>query len=115
MMFKQCSMCSHVWKSREEFLNDNTMKLNGYQVHFKSVEDSLFLFTHEIDQCGSTLAIPAREFLDMYSGERYLGQGGPGVGDCPGYCLHEDRLDRCNAICECAYVREVLHIIGTKP
>jgi hypothetical protein len=39
------------------------------------------------------------------------------VGDdlCPGQCLHQSNLRRCPVHCECAYVREVLHIVHEWP
>ena len=37
-----------------------------------------------------------------------------GTDDCPGYCLRVDELGRCPARCECAYVREIIHVIRNR-
>ena len=107
--FKKCSMCKTEWQTREDFLGDPTVSVVGYNVNFEQLELGYFLFNHEM--CGTTLAIEAKEFTDLYNGkvfeERKLG-----TDECPGHCLKEDDLDPCVAECECAYVREVLHKVA---
>jgi hypothetical protein len=53
-LFKKCTMCSHKWHTREDFLDDGTLVLNGYEAYFKELERGLIFFTHEADKCGST-------------------------------------------------------------
>ncbi len=112
-VFKHCPMCQNEWKTRDAFLDDNTLKLNGYGVDFERLELGLFYFTHHVDGCHSTLAIQAGDFLNLYSGtqhsERRTGKEG-----CPGYCLQQDQLDRCEALCECAFNREVMQLIKSR-
>ena len=69
--FKVCPMCSKVWESREDFIDDTDLIINGYQVDFETIDWSLFYFTHKKKGCDGTMAIKATAFLDMYSGERY--------------------------------------------
>lgn len=108
--FKICSMCSTEWNTREDFLSDKELELNGYTADFEKLEYGLFYFTHHGSGCGSTITIYAGEFLDLYAGIRYQEQRARKEG-CPGYCLDEDQLKRCDQECECASVREVLQII----
>lgn len=79
----------------------------GYQVHFEKLTAGLFLFEHI---CGTSLAIHAHEFQDLYNGPIFT-ERLTGTEECPGYCLHENDLRPCLAKCECAYVREVVQVI----
>lgn len=108
--FKVCSMCSKIWVSRDEFLDDKTLKLNGYHADFEKLECGLFYFTHNVEACYSTLAIEAKDFLDLYSGKKYT-EIRAGKDGCPRYCLEKEQLSRCNVHCECAFNREVMQII----
>ncbi|MDW7773235.1 MAG: hypothetical protein SCH71_10135 [Desulfobulbaceae bacterium] len=108
--FKTCPLCARSWESRKEFLDDGTLKLNGYQADMESLEEGLFLFTHHVEGCFTTMSIRTRDFYDLYTGIKYP-ESKTGTEDCPGYCLHSFRLDRCDAPCECAFVREIIQII----
>ncbi|WP_108651221.1 hypothetical protein [Dongshaea marina] len=108
--FKKCSMCSALWKSREDFISDPEIVLNGYKADFESLDYGLFLFTHEKEGCCSTLAVEVGDFKDLYQGQVYSERktGGP---ECPRYCKDEHQLARCKAKCECAYVRELMQML----
>ncbi|MBU0479468.1 MAG: hypothetical protein KKG47_00065 [Proteobacteria bacterium] len=108
--FKICPSCGTVWNAREEFLADRTLVMNGYQADFRTLENGLFLFTHKQEGCNSTMAVRAGDFSDLYTGVKYT-EPRTGMEDCPGYCKKEAQLDRCAALCECAYVREIIQII----
>jgi hypothetical protein len=54
--------------------------------------------------------VQAGHFLDLYSGERYTIKNS-GRDDCPGHCLEKGRLERCEEVCEYAFVREVIQVI----
>lgn len=83
------------------------MALIGYQPHFKALETGHFYFNH---RCRGTFTVTAGEFTDLYQGPVFE-QPAAGSGACPGYCLKRDALQACPALCECAYVREVMQII----
>ena len=112
-VFKICPMCSTVWKTRGDFLGDKTLEVNGYVTDFEKLEWSLFYFTHSKKNCGSTMAIEVKEFLNLYSGEQYT-ERRMGQEECPGYCLEKEQLNRCDAHCDCAFNREVLDVIKEK-
>ena len=81
--FKRCTMCQHIWATREDFLSDPLIRVDGYQVDFEKLEYGLFYFTHEKEGCFSTMALVAADFLDLYKGEKYEARR-PGLYDCPG-------------------------------
>lgn len=114
-VFKECPCCSDVWATRDDFLSDPALNLNGYQMCRPDLEYGLFLFTHLKEGCYSTLAIKVLSFLDLYSGDRYY-EDKSSFPECPGYCMEVSSLERCGAQCECAYVLEITHVIkSSKP
>jgi hypothetical protein len=107
--FKECSMCTEIWCTRDEFLSDPNLTIKGYMANFDHLELGIFLFDHKI--CKTTLAIQASQFTDMYNGPIYKRRL-TGIEDCPEYCLVKKELKPCPAECECAYVREVLNKVN---
>jgi len=105
--FKICSKCGYGWPTRASFLHDSKLRMVGYQVDFADLRAGLFLFNHI---CGTTLAIQAGDFQDLYDGPIFV-ERMDGSEDCGGFCLHENDLRPCPARCECAYVREIARII----
>ena len=114
-MFKECPTCQHKWETREELLNDPTLRLVGYQVNYVDLEAGLFLFNHDIDECGTSLAIDAGEFTDMHKGEIFEDHTKETVSNCPGYCDERRFLGPCSEKCECSYVRDVLDKVKEWP
>jgi len=110
--FKICSYCQHVWLNRNEMLADPDINLVGYQVNFENLELGLFLFNHEV--CRTTIAVPANRFKDLYDGPVFA-ERQTGTDQCQELCLHENQLVCSPAQCECAYVREILHIVDHWP
>lgn len=108
--FKVCPCCGEVWRCRDDFIKDTTLNFNGYMADFNVLEKGLFYFTHLVEGCRSTLVVPAGRFLDLYSGKRHTAMK-HGQKECPGHCNDKGRLDRCDAMCEYAFVREVIQII----
>ena len=111
-IFKTCPLCKFVWHSRKDFLEDPLIQLIGYQVHFAELSLGYFLFNHMT--CGTTMAIVAGSFSDLYDGEPFQHRL-TGTDKCSGLCIRDDELDRCPAQCECAYVRDILQTIRRWP
>jgi hypothetical protein len=111
-ILKCCPCCGCVWPTRDRFLADPQLAVVGYQVNFDDLLLGFFLFSHRA--CGSTIALPAGVFRDLYDGPVYAGRA-TGTADCPEYCLRQEELGPCPAQCECAYVREVLQIVRGWP
>jgi len=103
-------MCRKSWISRDAFLVDPALIFNGYQADFGVLEQGLFYFTHETNNCGSTMALKAEAFLSLYTGKRYT-ESKQLSKECPQYCLERNQLKRCQAQCQYAFVREVTQII----
>jgi len=66
-IFKQCTMCGKEWPTKDDFLRDEEIRLNGYQWNKKKLragEDlaGLLIFTHAKSECFTTLGIEARKF-----------------------------------------------------
>ena len=109
-VFKRCPCCFKVWASRDDFLADSSLELNGYKSDFQKLEYGLFFFTHKVESCFSTMALEVKDFIDMYTGNSYSDRKTLSE-ECPRYCIDEKQLSRCDALCECAFVREVIQII----
>lgn len=110
--FKQCPCCGLAWPTRDAFLRDPKLIVVGYQVNFDKLLLGLFLFSHRA--CGSTIALPAESFRELYDGPIYESRA-TGTDECPEYCLYESELGACRAKCECAYVREILQVVRRWP
>jgi hypothetical protein len=111
-VFKKCTCCDEPWFSRDKFLDDCNIDFVGYQVNFGDLQLGYFLFNHLT--CGSTFAVPAGLFRNLYDGPVFA-ERLTGSESCPGYCVHEEILQSCNAKCECAYVRAVMQIVRNWP
>jgi len=111
--FKLCPGCGCLWTDREHFLDDPALELNGYKADFEKLDYGLFFFTHNATACHSTLAMEVYHFHDLYKGEVYP-ERRTGGDDCPGYCLEQGQLVRCEALCECAFAREIIHRIQSR-
>jgi hypothetical protein len=69
MIFKRCTLCGTVWPTREVFLADTELLLNGYQftgMHFQnSKQGGVLLFTHVRESCGTTIAVYAHQLKEQ--------------------------------------------------
>ena len=96
--FKSCPSRNHSWESREDFLADNKLELVGYQVHFKTLEQGLFLFNHIA--CKSTISIQSGRFANLYNRPIYS-KNMLGTDSCPEHCLFKTNLESPLFICLC--------------
>ena len=109
--FKRCSTCGYGWKTRERLLEDPDLRIIGYQVNFRELEEGFFLFNHT---CGTSLGLMAGDFRGFYQGPVFF-ERATGTTECPEFCLHKSELRPCPAKCECAYVREIIQVIKDWP
>lgn len=109
--FKICTCCSKPWKTREDFLADPEIKLAGYQVAFEDLEGGLFYFNHQHKNCGTTLAIPVKEFTAL-SLLPIVARRETKPNCCPDLCVRRGALEPCPVACECNWVREIIQIIS---
>ncbi|HEY3330960.1 MAG TPA: hypothetical protein VGK19_13115 [Capsulimonadaceae bacterium] len=108
--FKTCGHCSKSWATRDDLLTDPTVFVIGYQVDMEKLEYGLLLFLHRGESCGTTMAVPIGEFMDLYTGPRFPDKRALTPG-CPRYCIDEHQLSRCSVQCECAVAREAVAIV----
>ncbi|MBN2713501.1 MAG: hypothetical protein JXR97_13860 [Planctomycetes bacterium] len=105
-IFRECT-CGKVWTTRDEFLSDPDISIIGYQARLESITEGIFLFNHlpEDGSCSSTIAFYVADFEDLsrnvYETSSY------GSSECEGHCLRMEDLERCNAHCSNAYIREI--------
>ena len=110
-MFKKCTLCGHIWESREAFLADQDLKIIGYQADFDIINGGLFLFNHV---CETTLALDVKYFADLYTGPAY-DTNLAGTDECSDLCIDINKLDACDAKCKYAYVRDIIQTIKNWP
>jgi len=60
--FKRCSLCGKEWLTRADFVNDATIHFDGPQPNRRKTligrwKNGLLIYTHRIDECGTTLAV----------------------------------------------------------
>ena len=107
--FKICPMCGQTWSTRDSFLRDSGLNLVGYQVDFGELTSGVFVFNHS---CKGILAVRVGNFSSLHDGIVFVDRA-TGSDECREYCLHEEELRPCPAVCECAHVRELMHVIRT--
>jgi len=105
--FKTCTSCGHVWPSLEVFLSDPKIVLAGYQPHFDDLTAGLFIFTHLKETCGTSMAIPVHQFIEL-SNRPILSARTREPEGCPNLCMRKGCFDPCPVECECNWVRDVL-------
>jgi len=106
-------MCDVDWDSRNDFVDSPDIKIIGYQACFDDPHEGLFLFNHIVKDCGSTLALPVDQFLDMYTGPIYL-ELRKGAGPCRGLCLDDHNFEKCQAECRMAHIRVILNSLQSR-
>ena len=120
--FKTCSKCSHTWRVRDDFLEDPSICLVGFQASFVESEPGYYLFNHILDgdQCNTTLMVNVENFLPLHKGTMFteIKFDSP---LCEGHCFRVEDLSRCPVECKNAVAREIMQVFtpcarpGVKP
>ena len=103
---KQCPTCGKVF-SLEDLLSDPELVPVGMTSDEEDIPESLYYFTHNIPDCGTTFTIPAREFRPVIS-ERVPEESLRGHIDCPGLCTRISEFRACKNNCHWAPYRRLL-------
>jgi len=108
--YEQCNLCHTEWRTLDDLLSDPEVRLNGYQPCFQLPDAGLFLFTHDLDHCHATVALPVIDFQHLYTGSRHTRLM---VGDagCLLHCLNQHDLSPCTNPCAMAWVRHILCVL----
>jgi len=96
----------------ESLLDDPCVVLAGYQPYFEDLVSGLFLFTHAIEGCNTSMAIPVKKFVSL-TDRPILNTRMREPDGCPHLCMHEEFSDHCPVKCECNWVRDVLSKINS--
>jgi len=111
--FKICPSCKAIWPTLDDYLSDPELNVVGYQAVLDDLCGGLFIFNHVHDDCGTSMAIPVKEFVSL-SELPILNRRIGCPEKCPGLCMHMDELGHCPVKCECTWVREVLQTIRSR-
>ena len=107
--FKICPKCSFEWKARDEFLQDFSICLVGFQASFDKDDSGYFLFNHilEGNRCNTTLAVEVGDFLSLYKGHMFseIKFKSPA---CEKHCNSVEDLAECRGECKNAVAREIM-------
>jgi hypothetical protein len=99
-------MCTKEWPSVEAFLDDPAVEYTGFQPDFSLELQGLFYFTHDADQCGSTMAIWVETFIPIYLARQTL-TNEQEPESCVKYCLDRQALGSCRLDCKNAIARRI--------
>ncbi len=107
--FKTCSKCSHTWTVRDDFLEDPSICLVGFQASFVESESGYYLFNHILDEdeCNTTLMVNVEAFLSLHKGSMFTDNKMESPL-CEGHCAHVENLSQCSVECKNAVAREIM-------
>lgn len=108
--FKRCTCCDYRWENEMDLIRDRNLFVNGYQASFENSLEGLFFFTHDVEGCGTTIAIRAGDFYQLYDGPEHIVNMAH-TGRCFGYCLSGDDQGECPNPCEMCWARDILKIL----
>jgi hypothetical protein len=107
--FKICPTCAYIWKTRDDFLEDPSVCLVGFQINFKKTESGHYLFNHVLEgsRCNTTLAVEVEAFLSLYKGSTFM-EVKFGSPTCEGHCKNVSDLAQCPVECKNAMARNIM-------
>ncbi len=108
--FKTCSKCGQTWSSARSFVEDPTVKLNGYLPDFNDSANGLIIVTHRIKDCNSSISVKTTVFEHLYTGPKHKEHMRAEEG-CTGKCFMYDDFSSCSNECDMRWVREVMSMI----
>lgn len=102
-----CSRCNAEWEDIVKIILDPMLQVEGYQASFVEPKDGLILITHQVDGCGTTLALVVEDLKCLDNCDEIFNRN-TGLEGCEGLCLMENRLEDCTAPCDMAWVRHAI-------
>ena len=85
-VFKTCTLCAHRWETVADLIRDNNLVVNGYQPSFSNSREGLFLLTHVVEGCGTTIGLHAGYLLNLYARSGHQVENVAYTGHCDGHC-----------------------------
>ena len=108
-LFKICPKCTHTWKAKDDFLQDPTICLLGFQADFTGAKPGYYLFNHILagNTCNTTMAVKVDDFLSLYEGPMFeeIKFGSP---MCEDHCRSVEDLNLCSVECKNAIARKIM-------
>jgi hypothetical protein len=108
--FRKCGACGRVWASWREFVEDQELKLLGFQAHVKAPESNLLVFEH---RCGSSVSVLARRLRHLLPPDD-PGDHAPilyASETCRGFCRTTEDLTTCDRPCANARDRRLVRLL----
>ena len=111
--FKICTCCKHVWESLADLIRDEQVHVIGYQPSFSDSYEGLFFFSHNDKACGTTIAIPAGHFVNLYDGPEYTVQM-DSMEQCKGFCKSFYDFGECSNECSMRSIRDIIEVLKNR-
>ena len=107
--FKMCPKCAYTWKTREDFLEDPSICLIGFQASFEETESGYYLFNHSLrgNPCDTTLAMEVEVFLSLLTRTMFTDIKAK-TPICEMHCSSVEDLSQCPVECKNAFAREIM-------
>jgi len=107
--FKICPKCAYTWKTRDDFLEDPSICLVGFQASSKETESGHYLFNHNLrgNHCDTTLAVEVEAFLSLCKGNIFTDVKFESPL-CEAHCTRVEDLSQCPVECKNAVAREIM-------
>ena len=107
--FKMCPKCAYTWKTREDFLEDPSICLIGFQASFEETESGYYLFNHSLrgNPCDTTLAMEVEVFLSLLTRTMFTDIKAK-TPICEMHCSNVEDLSICPVECKNAFAREIM-------
>ena len=109
--FKTCSLCAHRWETVSDLIRDDNLIVNGYQPSFSKNREGLFLLTHVVEGCGTTIALQAGSLLQLYGGSKVSKQSVAYTGHCSGNCQIYGEMVECSSHCPMRWAHDIIEIL----
>ena len=111
--FKICSKCSYTWRVRDDFLEDPSICLVGFQASSIESESGYYLFNHILDgnRCDTTLAVEVEAFLSLHKGTMFADIKFESPL-CEEHCTRVEDLSQCPVECKNAVAREIMQVFS---
>lgn len=104
-------MCSKVWLTRQDFVCDPCLSIDGYQLNHENIDHGLFLFTHRIQGCGGSMALLSLDFFDLIFSYESEKTAAIEKEKCPLLNSKNNFPERCQHMCEWVFSRKVLSFL----
>ncbi len=108
-LFKVCNGCGKRWQTAEQFILDPSLQLVMYQAVFGEVEYGLFVLTHDVPECQSSISVSVGMFRGLVPRDHQ--ESGFLDPKCEDRCFSQMDLAPCNVDCSMKWARDVMQCL----